>query len=227
VTGGQLDSRFARLLNKYNTLGPELLKILPKETTSGLSLVDSLGALDGFGTTIASYKDIDFDSLKAAGYTELAEDMEIAAGLGLVAGEIGLEALKEVQKQNYQAAKTLGDAAGAKGMEALAALPPTTAVNPKEIDDLKSQNRHNLADSLANVKRLLDSTNFIEFMLTALQPLQQAFSSKPDAATQETAQANVVQQRASSSNPRNLLQVQPLSNNYRAQRPTGYQIRYY
>ena len=94
VTGGQLDSRFARLLNKYNTLGPELLKILPKETTSGLSLVDSLGALDGFGTTIASYKDIDFDSLKAAGYTELAEDMEIAAGLGLVAGEIGLEALK-------------------------------------------------------------------------------------------------------------------------------------
>ena len=58
-------------------------------------------------------------------------------------------------------------------MEALAALPPTTAVDPKEIDDLKSQNEHNLADSLANVKRLLDSTNFIEFMLTALQPLQQ------------------------------------------------------
>ena len=58
-------------------------------------------------------------------------------------------------------------------MEALAALPPTTAVDPKEIDDLKSQNKHNLADSLANVKRLLDSTNFIEFMLTALQPLQQ------------------------------------------------------
>merc|ERR1712203_705606 len=225
VTGGQLDSRFARLLNKYNTLGPELLKILPKETTSGLSLDDSLGALEGFGTSIASYQDINFDSLKAAGYTELAEDMEIAAGLGLVAGEIGLEA--EVQKQNYQAAKILGDAAGAKGMEALAALPPTTAVDPKEIDDLKSQNEHNLADSLANVKRLLDSTNFFEFMLTALQPLQQAFSSKPDAATQETAQANVVQQRISSSNPRNLLQVQPLSNNYRAQRPTGYQIRYY
>ena len=78
-----------------------------------------------------------------------------------------------MKKQNYQAAKTLGDAAGAKGMEALAALPPTTAVDPKEIDDLKSQNKHNLADSLANVKRLLDSTNFIEFMLTALQPLQQ------------------------------------------------------
>ena len=58
-------------------------------------------------------------------------------------------------------------------MEALAALPPTTAVDPKEIDDLKKQNKHNLADSLANVKRLLDSTNFIEFMLTALQPLQQ------------------------------------------------------
>ena len=83
-------------MNKYNTLGPELLKILPKETTSGLSLVDSLGALDGFGTTIASYKDINFDSLKAGGYTELAEDMEIAANLGLVAGEIGLEALKVI-----------------------------------------------------------------------------------------------------------------------------------
>lgn len=223
VSGGQLDSRFARLLNKYNTLGPELLEILPKETTSGLSLVDSVGALDGFGTTIESYKDIDFNALKAAGYTELAENMEIAADLGLVAGEMGLEALKEVKKQNYQAAKTLGDAAGAKGMEALAALPPTTAVDPKEIDDLKSQNQHNLADSLANVKRLLDSTNFIEFMLTALQPLQQAFSSKPEGPTQETAPANIVLQ---SSEPKNL-KGQTLSNNYRAQRPTGYQIRYY
>ena len=94
VTGGQLDSRFARLLNRYNTLDPELLKILPKETTSGLS--DSVGAWDGLGTTIASYKDINFDSLKAGGYTELAEDMEIAANLGLVAGEIGLEALKVI-----------------------------------------------------------------------------------------------------------------------------------
>ena len=90
VTGGQLDSRFARLLNKYNTLGPELLKILPKEATSGFSL----GALDGFDTTIASYKDIDFNSLKPNGYTELAEDMETAAHLGLVAGEMGLEALE-------------------------------------------------------------------------------------------------------------------------------------
>ena len=89
-----MDSRFARLLNKYNALGPELLKILPKETTSGISLVDSIGALDGFGTTIAAYKDIDFNSLKAAGYTELAESLENAADLGLVAGEIGLEALK-------------------------------------------------------------------------------------------------------------------------------------
>ena len=97
VSGGQLDSRFARLLNKYNTLGPELLEILPKETTSGLSLVDSVGALDGFGTTIESYKDIDFNALKAAGYTELAEDMEIAANLGLVAGEMGLEALKVIK----------------------------------------------------------------------------------------------------------------------------------
>ena len=96
MSGGQLDSRFARLLNKYNTLGPELLEILPKETTSGLSLVDSVGALDGFGTTIESYKDIDFNALKAAGYTELAEDFEIAADLGLVAGEMGLEALKVI-----------------------------------------------------------------------------------------------------------------------------------
>ena len=97
VIGGKLDSRFARLLNKYNTLGPELLKILPKETTSGLSLVDSIGALDGFGTTIAAYKDIDFNTLKAAGYTELADSLETAADLGLVAGEIGLEALKVIK----------------------------------------------------------------------------------------------------------------------------------
>ena len=77
-----------------------------------------------------------------------------------------------MKKGNYEAAKTLGNAAGAKGMEALAALPATTAVDAKEIDDLKSRNKHELADSLANVKRLLDSTNFIEFMLAALQPLQ-------------------------------------------------------
>ena len=79
---------------------------------------------------------------------------------------------QEVKKGNYEAARTLGNAAGAKGMEALAALPATTAVDAKEIDDLKSRNKHELADSLANVKRLLDSTNFIEFMLAALQPLQ-------------------------------------------------------
>ena len=91
--GGKLDSRFARLLTKYNTLGPELLKLLPKETTSGLSLVDSLGALDNFGTTVDAYKDIDFSLLKAAGYTELNDALEIAGHLAVVAGEIGLEAL--------------------------------------------------------------------------------------------------------------------------------------
>ena len=99
MIGGELDSRFARLLNKYNTLGPELLKILPKETTSGLSLVDSIGALDGFGTTIAAYKDIDFDTLKAAGYTELVDSLETAADLGLVK-EIVANALKIDAEQN-------------------------------------------------------------------------------------------------------------------------------
>ena len=84
---------------------------------------------------------------------------------------------QEVKNENYEAAKTLGNTAGAKGMEALAALPAATAVDSKEIDELKRMNKHNLADSLANVKRLLDSTNFIEFMLAALQPLQQVFQS--------------------------------------------------
>ena len=92
--GGKLDPRFARLLTKYNTLGPELLKLLPKETTSEISLVDSLGALDNFGTTVDAYKDIDFSLLKAAGYTELNDALEIAGHLAVVAGEIGLEALK-------------------------------------------------------------------------------------------------------------------------------------
>ena len=96
--GGKLDSRFARLLTKYNTLGPELLKLLPKETTSGLSLVDSLGALDNFGTTVDAYKDIDFSLLKTAGYTELTDALEIAGHLAVVAGEIGLEALKVLWK---------------------------------------------------------------------------------------------------------------------------------
>ena len=84
---------------------------------------------------------------------------------------------QEVKNENYEAAKTLGNTAGAKGMEALAALPATTAVDSKEIDELKRMNKHNLANSLANVKRLLDSTNFIEFML-ALQPLQQVYQAE-------------------------------------------------
>ena len=71
-----------------------------------------------------------------------------------------------------ETAQALGDEASAKGVEALAALPHTVAIDAKDIDDLKRMGKHRLADSLANVKRLLDSTNFIEFMLAALQPLQ-------------------------------------------------------
>ena len=85
---------------------------------------------------------------------------------------------QEVKNENYEAAKTLGNTAGSKGMEALAALPATTAVDSKEIDELKRMNKNNLANSLANVKRLLDSTNFIEFMLAALQPLQQVYQAE-------------------------------------------------
>ena len=69
---------------------------------------------------------------------------------------------------NMETAQTLGDEASARGVEALAALPSTTAINGKEIDDLKKMGRHRLADSLANVKRMLDSTDFTLNMMSGM-----------------------------------------------------------
>ena len=54
--------------------------------------------MDNFGTSVDAYKDIDFSLLKAAGYTELTDALEIAGDLAIVAGEIGLEALKVLWK---------------------------------------------------------------------------------------------------------------------------------
>ena len=67
-----------------------------------------------------------------------------------------------------ETAQALGDEASAKGVEALAALPHTMAIDAKDIDDLKKMGKHRLADSLANVKRMLDSSDFTLNMMSGM-----------------------------------------------------------
>jgi len=169
ATGAQLDSRFAKLQKEYSSLAPELLKLVPQQAGSGFSLnVGSLGSLAGLGTNVPAYMDIDINSLRAAGYNDLASALDKSADLSISAGEKGLQALKALASGNMETAQTLGDEASARGVEALAALPSTTAINGKEIDDLKKMGRHRLADSLANVKRMLDSTDFTLNMMSGM-----------------------------------------------------------
>merc|ERR1711994_605502 len=58
----------------------------------------------------------------------------------------------------------LSISAGEKGLKALKAL----ASDAKDIDDLKRMGKHRLADSLANVKRMLDSTDFTLNMMSGM-----------------------------------------------------------
>jgi len=169
ATGAQLDSRFANLQKEYNTLAPELLKLVPQQAGTGFSLnVGSLGSLAGLGTNVPAYMDIDINSLRAAGYTDLANALDKSADLSISAGEKGLKALKALASGNMETAQTLGDEASAKGVEALAALPHTMAIDAKDIDDLKRMGKHRLADSLANVKRMLDSSDFTLNMMSGM-----------------------------------------------------------
>ena len=99
ATGAQLDSRFAKLQKEYNTLAPELLKLVPQQAGSGFSLnVGSLGSMAGLGTNVPAYMDIDINSLRAAGYTDLANALDKSADLSISAGEKGLKALKVIPR---------------------------------------------------------------------------------------------------------------------------------
>ena len=73
---------------------------------------------------------------------------------------------------DMETAQALGDEASADGLEALAALPATSAIDANTIQQLKYTNNHRLADSLANVKRMLDSTDFSLNMMSGLANLE-------------------------------------------------------
>ena len=76
-------------------MAPELLKLVPQQAGSGFSLnVGSLGPLAGLGTNVPAYMDIDINSLRAAGYNDLANALDKSADLSISAGEKGLQALK-------------------------------------------------------------------------------------------------------------------------------------
>ena len=87
-----------------------------------------------------------------------------------------------------ETAQALGDEASAKGVEALAALPHTVAIDAKDIDDLKRMGKHRLADSLANVKRMLDSSDFTLNMMSGMA----SFANMGDWAEGNTDGTNVI-----------------------------------
>ena len=87
-----------------------------------------------------------------------------------------------------ETAQALGDEASAKGVEALAALPNTAAIDAKDIDDLKRMGKHHLADSLANVKRMLDSSDFTLNMMSGMA----SFANMGDWAEGNTDGTNVI-----------------------------------
>ena len=88
---------------------------------------------------------------------------------------------------DLEKAQKLGDKASAKGMEALAALPASSEINPNTIDDLKKQNMHQLADSLANVKRMLDSADFTLNMMAGFTSMASNFGNTGKSANEGAA----------------------------------------
>ena len=76
---------------------------------------------------------------------------------------------------DLETAQQYGDKASSKGMDALAALPASSDINSKTIDDLKRQGMHRVADSLANVKRTLDSADFTLNMMSGLTDMATSF----------------------------------------------------
>ena len=72
-------------------------------------------------------------------------------------------------------------------MEALAALPASSDINPSTIDDLKRQNMHQLADSLANVKRMLDSADFTLNMMAGFTSMASDFGNTGKSANEGAA----------------------------------------
>ena len=72
-------------------------------------------------------------------------------------------------------------------MEALAALPASSEINPNTIDDLKKQNMHQLADSLANVKRMLDSADFTLNMMAGFTSMASDFGNTGKSANEGAA----------------------------------------
>ena len=85
---------------------------------------------------------------------------------------LGLPSTQALSDGDMETAQALGDEASADGLEALAALPATSAIDANTIQQLKYTNNHRLADSLANVKRMLDSTDFSLNMMSGLANLE-------------------------------------------------------
>ena len=69
-------------------------------------------------------------------------------------------ALEALETGDLVKAKSLGDAASAEAVSSMALLPSSFSLPAETIDSLKAQGLHQLADSLANVRRMIDSNEF-------------------------------------------------------------------
>ena len=69
-------------------------------------------------------------------------------------------ALEALETGDLVKAKSLGDAASAEAVSSMALLPDSSSLPAETIDSLKAQGLHPLADSLANVRRMIDANVF-------------------------------------------------------------------
>ena len=69
-------------------------------------------------------------------------------------------ALEALETGDLVKAKSLGDAASAEAVSSMALLPSSSSLPAETIDSLKAQGLHQLADSLANVRRMIDANVF-------------------------------------------------------------------
>jgi len=133
--------------------------ISPKVGALGLSDTNlfGVGNLMNFN---AGYNRIDLQVLRSSGYAALADSIQAASEIALAAGEKGLLALEALEAGDLVKAKSLGDAASAEAVSSMALLPDSSSLPAETIDSLKAQGLHPLADSLANVRRMIDANVF-------------------------------------------------------------------
>jgi len=173
--------RLLALQAEYEAIGPQLNEL-------GLGALGSLGAASGtnidlsgltklVGTPVPYYSGVDLAALRANGYVDLANRLEVAATHGADVAESGLVALKKVIASGLTDPDTLtqANAAGLEaseaGLAALAELPTPDSLAPGTIENLRALGLNRVADSLINTKKGLEGADKAANFLAALSKL--------------------------------------------------------